>query len=500
MPNRFVYHPDDLPLTWQIALNDNTREIINERPVRYLEFFRTGWNVPANDPTMPGWHPISRFYYPDNYAYQRLTELGYPEDGSIIRPLPDPANTVEPHVIEWMMGMIPIVGDAMDIGELLDWIADNPHRVAPHNPWNPNKPEKWVRDPWDYPRPDWWPKWLPWPRPGSAPTRTPIDRGVPSFGTPSSHRWFFDPRHWEHYIDCGRWPGAPPYGPGTRPYPDGGMKYYNGDPGGCATLQVPGNFNPAGNIPKGKYRYTGNWPYRVIADYRVSTAGVHRTRHDQNYRRLNPDPREPFYRPYFGNPARLPTPRGNPNPLPRVPRVPRQNPSPEWQWSNTPPGQPNPRRHRREPPRPGVREGKVLSRVGALGVAVFRALDWISESAEVVDAVYDALPADVRRRWGAGRDDRPVLDQFSQFGIDGADWKLQALFHNWHRVDLPEALKNILKNEIEDKIIGAYARASGFRAGWAWSNSVGVRDFDFPAPEEAIARTLKSVYETLGLE
>lgn len=130
----------------------------------------------------------------------------------------------------------------------------------------------------------------------------------------------------------------------------------------------------------------------------------------------------------------------------------------EWQWRSDGPPNPPPRPHMRQPPRGRNKERKARSRSAAVGIALFRALDWISEAAEVVDALYDALPADVKARWGRGRDGRGFVDQAGQYGIDGADWKLQALYHNWHKVDVPLAIKNIVKNGVEDKVIGGISR------------------------------------------
>ena len=108
----------------------------------------------------------------------------------------------------------------------------------------------------------------------------------------------------------------------------------------------------------------------------------------------------------------------------------------------------------------------MITRTKAIGIALYKALDAVSESAEVVDAVYDALPKDVRKRWEKERfpDARWIRDKntgewvrvgverpgdnFGQYGIDGADWKLQALYYNWHKVDVEKAIKNIIKNEL----------------------------------------------------
>lgn len=114
--------------------------------------------------------------------------------------------------------------------------------------------------------------------------------------------------------------------------------------------------------------------------------------------------------------------------------------------------------HTRTPPRRREKEKKVISRNGRTIRAIFAALDTISEYGEIVDAFYEALPEDVKKRWGRDRDNRGLLDQAGQYGIDGADWKIQALWHNWHLIDGPTAFKNLVGNEVQDKILGLYNR------------------------------------------
>lgn len=129
--------------------------------------------------------------------------------------------------------------------------------------------------------------------------------------------------------------------------------------------------------------------------------------------------------------------------------------------------QPLPQPTRRAPPMAGEREKKTMPRSRRLGLLLVHAMDRLSESAEVVDAVYDALPKDVKRRWSKGRKDRPLADQAGQYGIDGADWKLQAIYHNWHRLDAAQAVENIVKNEIEDRIYGGIYRGLPVNTGRA---------------------------------
>lgn len=108
----------------------------------------------------------------------------------------------------------------------------------------------------------------------------------------------------------------------------------------------------------------------------------------------------------------------------------------------------------RTPTATGTRERKFMSTASRLGVGLWRALDSVSEWAEVIDALFEALPEDVRKRWEKDRPKRGLVDQAGQYGIDGADWKAQALFWNLHKLDMQQAVINIIENHLEDKLYG----------------------------------------------
>lgn len=127
----------------------------------------------------------------------------------------------------------------------------------------------------------------------------------------------------------------------------------------------------------------------------------------------------------------------------------------------------------REAPPPGTRQRKAIA-AAKVAVAIYKGLDWASEAAEVVDAIYDALPKKARDRWEKDRGahwvkdyvtgkwkkvglERPG-DNFGQYGLDGADWKLQAIYHNLHQLDLELAFRNIVKNHLSDLVIGGMQR------------------------------------------
>lgn len=102
-------------------------------------------------------------------------------------------------------------------------------------------------------------------------------------------------------------------------------------------------------------------------------------------------------------------------------------------------------------------------KLGAAFTRFFEIMNFISESAEVVDAFFSALPKPIQgyyrtqyeRKKGFG------LDNAGQFGIEGADWKLLALYQNFYKVDFASAIANVVANQVEDAIIGRLAGELG---------------------------------------
>lgn len=131
------------------------------------------------------------------------------------------------------------------------------------------------------------------------------------------------------------------------------------------------------------------------------------------------------------------------------PGSPEKDPEPDPRYKRGPRWRPP----RPAPPKKGIRERKMK---GPLNT-ILHVLDIVSEASEYVGAIYDALPKDVRDRWD--QKGRGLMDNAGQYGIDGADWKLNAIWHNLHKVDVEQAIKNIIANEFQDKILGKYQQA-----------------------------------------
>lgn len=138
---------------------------------------------------------------------------------------------------------------------------------------------------------------------------------------------------------------------------------------------------------------------------------------------------------------------------PALPEVPAQ----AFEFTDGPPAKAPPTT--RNPPAPGTRESKTRSRANRLMVGIFKVLDELSEASEIVDAFYSTLPEKTRKRWEEKySDERGFIDNAGQYGIGGADWKIMAIYHNWHVFsDLPTlelALKRAVWNTLEDKVYG----------------------------------------------
>lgn len=78
----------------------------------------------------------------------------------------------------------------------------------------------------------------------------------------------------------------------------------------------------------------------------------------------------------------------------------------------------------------------------------------LTETKDFVDALWDALPWEIRRTW-IGRP-RRILD------------KMQDLYRHWAKVDMQKAIKNLAYNEVMDFVIGRSSQALHDRYFRAW--------------------------------
>lgn len=120
------------------------------------------------------------------------------------------------------------------------------------------------------------------------------------------------------------------------------------------------------------------------------------------------------------------------------------------------PGKPGP--STAKPPPRGTKE-KKFSTSGKVAAAIFRGLDKLSETAEVIDIIFQSLPCEIQKNASRNRPNRGLLDQAGQYGIDGADWKTPVILRHYDKIDWAYAMEGIARNEVEDQIIGRMNKA-----------------------------------------
>lgn len=272
---------------------------------------------------------------------------------------------------------------------------------------------------------------------------------------------------WYHVHDCGRRPGAPPYGSGGNnngPY----WEIVSGHVINCLGGQVPAGLH----VPAGAYSHY-HWDYPNGVNHGNETLFLSdsaftpalRMRHDNVWHRNagHSGPLELTNWPVSLNP---PDPFGgirNPNvlrqmpspaPTPWPPPEPVRDPAPDrWIYDNLGPPNAPPRVHRAEPPQPGKKEKKILSRAARVGIFLWRMMDTISELTEIGGAIYKALPEEIRKKADCGSG-----VNIGQYGSDFNQCMAETLYHNWDQLDGGKAIREIAKNIVEDMTVGMFHR------------------------------------------
>ena len=170
------------------------------------------------------------------------------------------------------------------------------------------------------------------------------------------------------------------------------------------------------------------------------------------------------------NPWRSPHEQTQRGPQPAANAAPKVHPRIDIDISGRVRVDPTPRPHQRRKPPPNVRERKVDMRVGGVAAAV---IGFTTEGLDFINAVYKALPDQYKpgyyfvrgkwvKRWNASQ------------------WqRMNALWRHWDKVDIGQAINEVAKNQIEDKIFGGIGAAVGkatFRAGFHRGIQVGPWD------------------------
>lgn len=216
-------------------------------------------------------------------------------------------------------------------------------------------------------------------------------------------------------------------------------------PGG-SPLIWPEVFVPVPEVPA-----QPDWRYDPMGRPIDQPLGVPRPVPYRNIPRLNPRPDWPESRssgpspaeerwPFRTGPGRHPTPRdlgfAEPRTIPSsVPGVSvrvRPNPRP----LSPPPA---------KPPGKDTKEKKTIMNV-ASGSFVGRVINAVTETKDVVDAIYDALPYSIRKKY---RNNIPAQE------------KAKIIYANLGKVDMQKAIENLAWNQVEDFAYGKLGKAVG---------------------------------------
>lgn len=109
-----------------------------------------------------------------------------------------------------------------------------------------------------------------------------------------------------------------------------------------------------------------------------------------------------------------------------------------------------PKTHELRPPRDNEKEGKV--KASALAVYALKAVNHVTEGIDFVNALYDALPTEYRPKF---KDTNYELLNVTP------EKKAKAIFQNFDKINLAEALQNLISNEFEDRLIGEVGQWTG---------------------------------------
>lgn len=127
---------------------------------------------------------------------------------------------------------------------------------------------------------------------------------------------------------------------------------------------------------------------------------------------------------------------------PRTQNPPKPGDKPDPGTGKNP--QPLPRKVRRR-----EKEKKRFAKISGVPAKI---INHVTETKDLIDALYDALPKDLRTKlWRADYKRKKGTDQFTSLRPDQKAWYI---YKYWKHLDLTEALKNIGLNQIEDFLIG----------------------------------------------
>lgn len=106
---------------------------------------------------------------------------------------------------------------------------------------------------------------------------------------------------------------------------------------------------------------------------------------------------------------------------------------------------------------PGRKEKERKTKLGAVGgTAAARIVNMTTESLDFLDALWDALPEEIKRK--GARHNRSLAEKLERKGRKRYSEKVKDVWNHFDKINLTDALENIIKNQVEDFVIGKMSK------------------------------------------
>jgi len=143
---------------------------------------------------------------------------------------------------------------------------------------------------------------------------------------------------------------------------------------------------------------------------------------------------------------------------PTAPYYPSQVPN-EWSTSVTfsPQGrgaQSAPKTHNLRPPnsKPPKNEKEAKHKLPTAAIGILKAVNALTEGIDFVDALYKALPSEYRPRYRNTKHEMKSTNPLQ---------RMEAVIKHGDKIDISDAINNLVENQIEDYVFGKIGKATG---------------------------------------
>lgn len=164
-------------------------------------------------------------------------------------------------------------------------------------------------------------------------------------------------------------------------------------------------------------------------------------------------------------PPNVPVPTPRPAPYNVVPYLPTADPTGKPRADNGP--KPTNIINPRTLPKPREREVKLKSRIPRALLGLQKVYHEYTEAVDVIDALYEAINATSRKQWEKKK--KAALKELGLKQVINPVDKLGFMYDHLDQINWDQAIKNILKNQIEDAVVG---NANNYAKRWADQNGI----------------------------